>query len=89
MQSLPSERIENNLILAIVITVLCCLPFGIVGIVYAAQVNPKALTGDLSGARESARKAKLWSLWGLGLGLVVYGLYFLLAMLSVISDSAR
>jgi Interferon-induced transmembrane protein len=52
-------------------------------------VNPKALTGDLSGARESARKAKLWSLWGLGLGLVVYGLYFLLAMLSVISDSAR
>ena len=82
LQALPAERIENNLVLAIVVTVLCCLPFGIVGIVYAAQVNAKALTGDLAGARESARKAKLWSFWGLGLGAAVYVLYFALAVLS-------
>lgn|SRR5262245_12577720 len=89
IQSLPPQRIENNLVLAIVVTVLCCLPFGIAGIVYAAQVNPRALTGDLRGARESARKAKLWSLWGLGIGVVVYGAWFVLALLSAIANSAR
>ncbi|MAG70217.1 MAG: hypothetical protein CL471_08015, partial [Acidobacteria bacterium] len=47
------------------------------GIVHAAQVNAKAQAGDIAGAEESARKAKMWSLWGLGLGLVVFGGYVL------------
>jgi|TARA_B100001971_G_C18187068_1_gene536289 hypothetical protein len=51
-----------------------------VGIVHAAQVNAKAQAGDIAGAEESARKAKMWSLWGLGLGLVVFGGYVLLAL---------
>jgi hypothetical protein len=89
LQALPAQRIENNLVLAIIVTVLCCLPFGIVGIVYAAQVNTKALTGDLAGARESARKARLWSFWGLGLGLAIYGVYAIIAATAAIADSAR
>jgi hypothetical protein len=89
LQGLPSQRIENYLVLAIVVTVLCCLPFGIVGLVYAAQVNPKALTGDLIGARESARKAKLWSFWGLGLGIVLYAAYGLVAFMGALSQAAR
>ena len=72
----PPVKINNNLILAIVVAVLCCLPFGIVGIVYAAQVNGKAQGGDIAGAQDYARKAKLWSLWGLGIGLAVCLLYF-------------
>ena len=76
LQAAPvAEKVESYLVLAIVVTVLCCLPFGIVGIVYAAQVNPKVQAGDIAGARESSRKAKLWTLWGLGLGLSVYVLY--------------
>ena len=71
----PPMKINNNLILAIVVTVLCCLPFGVVGIVYAAQVNGKAQVGDIAGAQDYARKAKLWSLWGLGIGLGVCLLY--------------
>lgn len=74
---MPPTKINNNLILAIVVTVLCCLPFGVVGIVYAAQVNGKAQVGDIAGAQDYARKAKLWSLWGLGIGLgacLLYGI---------------
>ena len=74
----PPMKINNNLILAIVVTVLCCLPFGVVGIVYAAQVNGKAQVGDIAGAQDYARKAKLWSLWGLGIGLGVCVLYGIL-----------
>lgn len=83
LQDAPSLRIDNHLALAIVVTVLCCLPFGIVGIVYAAQVNTKIQAADIPGAERSARMARTWSLWGLGLGLVFYAGYFLLAISGV------
>ena len=35
------EQIPNYLVQAILVTIFCCLPFGIVSIVYAAQVNGK------------------------------------------------
>lgn len=80
LHPLAPKRIDNNLALSIVVTVICCLPFGILGIVHAAQVNAKAQAGDIAGAEESARKARMWSLWGVGLGLAVYAGYALLAV---------
>jgi TRAP-type C4-dicarboxylate transport system permease small subunit len=88
LQHLAPRKIDNNLALAIVVTVLCCLPFGIVGIVQAAQVNAKALAGDITGAEECARKARKWSLWGLGIGLTLYGLYGLLMLVAAIFGSS-
>jgi len=87
LQGVTPTKIDNHLVLAIVVTVLCCLPFGIVGIVHAAQVNARAQAGDIAGAEASARKARLWSWWGLGLGLVVYGFYFLLVLVGAIAGS--
>jgi hypothetical protein len=81
IQDVPIRKIDNNLALAIIVTVLCCLPFGIVGIVQAAQVNGKVQAGDIAGAEECARKAKTWSLWGLAVGLVVYGFYGLMMLM--------
>jgi hypothetical protein len=78
LQNVTPKTIDNNLVLAIVVTALCCLPFGIVGIVYAAQVNGRLQVGDLAGAEDFARKARMWSLWGLGIGAVVYGTYMLI-----------
>ncbi len=63
---------------AIVTTVLCCPPFGIVAIVFGAQINSKLAMGDYLGAAESARKSKMWSWIGLGCGLVGTILYVLL-----------
>ena len=80
VQPIAPKRIETNLALAIVVTVLCCLPFGIVGIVYASQVGTKAQAGDIAGAEEASRKAKLWSLWGLGLGVAVYAVSIIAAI---------
>ena len=53
----------NNLVWAILTTLFCCLPLGVVSIVYAAQVNGKFAAGDLAGAQESSRKAKQWAIW--------------------------
>lgn len=63
-------QIPNYLVQAILVTLFCCLPFGIVAIVYAAQVNGKASGGDIRGAMESSQKAKTWCWVAFGLGLV-------------------
>lgn len=86
LQGLAAPRVENHLVLAIIVTILCCLPFGIVGIVYAAQVNALAQGGNLAAAQESADKARKWSLWGLALGVVVYGLYGLMMLAGTMTE---
>ena len=78
MRERPHTSVDSNLALAIIVTVLCCLPLGIVGIVHAAQVHDKIVAGDIAGAEESARKARFWSLWGVKLALLLYGGYALL-----------
>lgn len=62
-------NVPNYLWQAIVCTVCCCLPFGIAAIVFAAQVNGKLAAGDVAGAMESSRKAKMWCWISFALGL--------------------
>ena len=63
---------DNYLVWAILSAVLCCLPLGIVSIVYAAQVNDKWLRGDAAGAMESSRKAKQFATWSAIVTVVLY-----------------
>ena len=69
------QKINNYLIPAILATLFCCLPAGIVAIVYAAQANGKLAVGDLTGAQAAATHAKVWTwvsfIFGL-LALMVY-----------------
>jgi len=65
------QKIPNYLAPAILVTLFCCLPFGIASIVFAAQVNSKIQAGDIQGAMESSRKAKMWSWWAFGVGFFV------------------
>ena len=67
-----SANIPNYLIPAILSTVLCCLPAGVVSIVFATQVNSKIAAGDVAGAMESSKKAKMFMFLSIGLGLLVW-----------------
>ena len=60
------------LVESILITVFCCLPFGIIGIVNASKVESRFYAGDIDGANRASSDAKTWTSWGLGTGLVVY-----------------
>ena len=66
----PMPHVKNYLVESILCTICCCLPFGIPGIVFAAQVDSKLKSGDVDGARESSEKAKKWTLVSFVLGLI-------------------
>lgn len=68
---------NNNLVLAILSTVLCCIATGIYAIVQSTKVNTLWAQGDFDGARKAAADAKKWSIIGAVLGLVGGGLYLI------------
>jgi hypothetical protein len=55
---------------AIAVTVCCCPPFGVPAIVFAAQVNSKLAAGDIAGAMDASKKAKVWCWIAFGLGIL-------------------
>jgi len=66
----PQPPVPNYLVPAILCTIFCCLPFGIPAIVFAAQVSAKLQAGNVSGAMESSRKARMWCWIAFWLGIV-------------------
>jgi hypothetical protein len=65
----------NYLPWAIAATVLCCLPGGIVSIVYANQVDKFWAAGNVAGAQTASRNARTWliisAVAGVVLGMVL------------------
>lgn len=56
--------------LSIGATLMCCVPLGIVGIVYAAMAMDAQSRGDVYLSAERAAKARLWTQWSIGIGLL-------------------
>jgi hypothetical protein len=71
------QPVPNYLVWSILTTIFCCLPFGIVSIVYAAQVNGKLAAGDYAGALDASRKAKTWAWWSAGVTVIGFVAYFI------------
>ena len=59
------------------VTLLCCLPFGIVGIVNAASVSSKFASGDYEGSLRASQEAAKWTKIGFWVGIGVVALYIL------------
>ncbi len=81
---------KNYLVESILVTLCCCLPLGIVGIVFAAQVDGKWNSGDQAGAIAAADNAKKFTLIGFGIGLllniVVIGVQIFMAVGAVAAN---
>ena len=75
-----SGSVPNYLVIAI-ISLFCCLPLGVVAVIFAAQVNGKVAAGDLQGAADASKKAKMFAYISIGLGVALWACYFLLMIL--------
>jgi hypothetical protein len=80
-------KIQNYLVPSILITLCCCVPAGIVAIIYAAQVNSKLAAGDIHGAQESARLAKIWTWVGFGAGVLLGIIYATFGFVGALSNA--
>jgi len=70
--------VPNHLVWAILTTLFCCLPLGIVSIVFAAQVDGKRAAGDLAGAQDASRKALNCAIASALIGPILMALWFFL-----------
>lgn len=76
IQRFPPRPVVNNYLVQAVLTAFCCcMPVGVVAIIYAAQVNSRLHTGDIAGAQDASRKAKMWCWIALGTGALVWIAY--------------
>lgn len=68
------------LVESILVTLFCCLPFGIAGIVNAANVSSKFSAGDIQGAKRASEQAGKWTKWAFWTGLIGVILYIIVVV---------
>jgi hypothetical protein len=75
----------SHLVFAILTTLFCCLPFGIVAIVKASQVNGLWASGRYPEAQAASDSAKKWAMWSLIAGIVVFVIYGILIAVGAVN----
>ena len=73
----PPPMPDTYLVWAILTTILCCMPLGVVSIVYAAQVESIYFQGDYNKALSYSNKAKTWAICSAAVGAVVIVAYII------------
>jgi hypothetical protein len=68
------------LVESILVTLFCCLPFGIAGIVNASKVESHHYAGDIEGANRASAHAKKWTMISFWIGIAVGVIYFIIIM---------
>ena len=68
---------------AVVATLLCFLPLGVVAIVFATQVSSKYAAGDYAGAQAASDRARRWALWSTLVGVLLWVVLVVLVVAGV------
>src|SRR3989475_13157133 len=77
-----AATVPNYLVPAI-ISIFCCWPVAIPATIFATQVNGKVAAGDIAGAQDASKKAKMFSFIAIGLGLLGIVIYVIMLVLGV------
>ena len=81
----PQSPPPNYLVFAILTTIFCCQILGIVSIVCPAQVNSRWNSGDIQGAVDASKNAKLWAWVAFGSGIIIAIVFTLLAVFGALA----
>lgn len=63
-----ADYVPNFLVPSILLMLFCCLPGGIIALVYGSTVNSKLAQGDRAGAIAASKSAKMWCMISFGVG---------------------
>ena len=77
-QNVQGQPPKTWLVESILVTLFCCLPFGIVGIINASKVESKFFAGAVDEALKASQDAAKWTKIGFFVGLGVIALYLIL-----------
>lgn len=67
----PKEPMPKSfLVWSIVATLLCCMPAGVVAIIYSSMVAGKYYTGDYEGAKKCSERAEIWIIASIVLSVI-------------------
>ena len=83
-QPAPPPMPDNHLVWAILSTCMCCLPFGVVSIVYATQVENLYWKGRYEEAVDKSNKARKWAMISAGAAAAIIMLYVLILLIIMI-----
>ena len=70
--------VKNYLVESILVIIFCCVPFGVVALVYACHVNTFLEMREFDRAKYASEKAKMWVWLGFVCGFIGIVLYALL-----------
>lgn len=71
----------TNLVWAIISTLMCCLPAGVVAIVYSVKVMNKYNAGDFEGAERASEVSAWWCIASIVLGIISMPFAYLVPLL--------
>ena len=77
---------KDYLVESVLVTLFCCMVFGILGIVYSVQANSAFSSGNITAANEFSAKAKQWVTYGFWCGIAVVGIYAILVLMGALSS---
>ena len=77
----PETMPKTWLAEAILVTLFCCLPFGIVAIVNASKVEARYHAGDYPGSQHNSEEAKKWVMISMWIGIVLAVIYVFIYIL--------
>ncbi|RSK38244.1 MULTISPECIES: CD225/dispanin family protein [Mangrovimonas] len=88
MENKPT-RPNSYLALAIISTILCCLPAGIVSIIYSTKVNSLYEDGNYAEAERASKNAKTWGIVSVALALLIYIVIFAIYGIAIFAAIAN
>ncbi len=77
-QKVQGQPPKTWLVESILVTLFCCLPFGIIGIINASKVEQKFFAGATDEALQASQDAGKWTKIGFFVGIGVYVIIFII-----------
>lgn len=83
-ENINRQKPDNFLVWAVLSTVMCCVPTGVVAILYSNKVDGLWNAGQYDEAEEALRKAKMWTYISAGTGVLAVVVAFFFYLLGFI-----